>query len=103
MLKQIHDFIKNNYEQGKYEEAEKEYQIWQMDYDSAKAKATQSKISDYQLGYNQAIADYQKDEIFHNYPEYLIKVANDISDERLSEVENFLKGYSDSQKRLLKK
>lgn len=100
MLRQLHDFIKNNYEQRKYEEAEKEYQTWQMDYDYAKVRAKQNKISDYQLGYNQAISDYQKDGIFHQYPEYLAKVANDISSERLCEIENFLKGYHDSKIRL---
>lgn len=101
MINDVQNFIKSNYEQGTYFEAQKEYQNWQNNYDQLKSYTT-DKTSDYQLGYQKAQADYQKNQTFHYYPSYLINFANRVSDNRLSEVSEFLKGYHDFKNELLK-
>lgn len=103
MLRQLHDFVKDHYEQGDYEDAKIEYQKWQTDYSKVKSQTSGTSKSDYQLGYDQAIADFQKNKSFRQYPEVLIKFANHISGEKLTEVENFLKGYHDSKNKILNK
>lgn len=101
MFNDLHNFVKSNYEQGTYFEAQKEYQHWQKNYDQLKTNV-HTTTSDYELGYQQAQNDYQKNQTFHYYPTYLINFANRISDNRLSEVSAFLKGYHDFEIKVLK-
>lgn len=44
MFKQLHDYVKQNYEDGNYQEAEEEYKNWSAKYDQA-ASANSTKKS----------------------------------------------------------
>jgi len=80
LIRQLHDFDEYHYESN-----------------TKTAFSTTDYRSDYQQGYEQAITDYRTNHSFHHYPDKLIRLGNDIFDDKLSEVEEFISGYKDGQ------
>ncbi|MCI1903262.1 MAG: hypothetical protein LKJ03_04190 [Enterococcaceae bacterium] len=100
MFKQLHDYVKQNYEDGNYQEAEEEYKNWSAKYDQAASANPAKKASDYQLGYEQATADFEQKHSFHHYPEKLVDFANQLTENKMQEITEFIKGYEDRKKEL---
>ncbi|APU71512.1 hypothetical protein LCR01_13950 [Companilactobacillus crustorum] len=90
-IKAIHDFVKYNYERGNYHNAEFVYRDF-THYNTIKSNHYSEK-SDYQIGYNQAKIDYQREHCFHSYPDSLLELTNKLSDNHLLEIVDFIKGY----------
>lgn len=95
MIEHLHNFVKTNYQQGTYFEAQREYEHWQANYDQIKSQEDPKQIDDYHLGYQQAEIDYRESQTFRYYPSYLINFANRISENRFVEISDFLRGYND--------
>lgn len=64
------------------------------------ARIQQKKASDYQLGYGQATADFERKHSFHHYPEKLVNFANQLTENKMQEITEFIKGYEDRKKEL---
>lgn len=86
-LRQIHDFVKINYEQHKYN-----YHPAQESYSSGK--------NDYQLGYAQAMSDYRRIHSFRNYPQSMVGFVNKVSNNDMFEISSFIDGYNDAEKNI---
>lgn len=99
MFKKLHDYVKENYEAGKYQEAEEEYQHWQATYRQT-SDTNSGEISDFQLGYNQAITDHEAGHVFHHYPEALVRVADKLTGDGLTEILQFIEGYQQAKEKL---
>lgn len=76
----IHEYIKNHYEKGDYNDFSNAYSDSESDYD---------------FGYQKATHDYIKNKRFRWYPYFLISLINILTGNRLIEIVNFLKGYKD--------
>ncbi|GEP23320.1 hypothetical protein [Lentilactobacillus diolivorans] len=103
MLKELHDYVKKNYEQGNYKDAEAQYKNWDNRNYYDKKTQTQSKQSDYQKGYEQATQDFKNNRAFHRYPKEAVKIGNEITNNKLSEVSNFIAGYEKAKADLVNK
>ena len=101
-FQQIKNFISENYHDGNYQAAVQQYHHWQSNYNRAKRYQTQEQISDYQLGYGQAETDFQRDHAFHDYPQDLVLLANEIDGNQTKEVSDFVRGYKDGQDKFSK-
>lgn len=77
----IHDYIKNHYEKGDYNDFSSTY--------------SEYSESDYDFGYQKATYDYIKNKRFRWYPYFLISLINMLIGNRLIEIVNFLRGYKD--------
>lgn len=87
MLRRLHDLIKEKYEKGEYQQAANSYYNWK--------RSIHSQINDnYQLGYDQAMADFQNHRHFHHYPDKIINFIDDVTNQRLEEVNRFIRGYN---------
>ncbi|MQS74856.1 hypothetical protein [Companilactobacillus halodurans] len=101
-LIQLHDFIKENYEDGTFQSTQDSYRQVKNDYQASKDFHASTE-DDYQLGYQQAMSDYRRDHAFRYYPKSLLRFANEISDNKLIEITNFIDGYKNAQKDISKK
>jgi len=87
MIKEIHDYVKQGYEQGAYAETR------QPD-----IKASIIDVNDdYTMGYQKAKADYINQYKFHYFPLAILKVINTIFHNRMIEVVNYVQGYNDGK------
>ncbi|AQG71804.1 hypothetical protein AWJ15_01940 [Lacticaseibacillus rhamnosus] len=94
-IQSLHDYVKKNYEAGRYDATAKEYQQWTNDYETAKAHAAHPEAgSDYQMGYQQALSDHDHGFDFRDYPETMIHFGNVVTGHRMQEVADFIKGYN---------
>lgn len=87
MLRRLHDFIKEKYENGEYQQAADSYYSWK---NSIKADIT----DDYQLGYDQARSDFENHRSFHHYPDKIVSLTNNAFDHKSEEVIQFIRGYN---------
>ncbi|GEO63630.1 hypothetical protein [Companilactobacillus nantensis] len=95
-LKDIHDYVKKNYEAGNYDDAKAAYTSWETE-----AKR-QSNLTDFEMGVQKAQRDYKKNGTFATYPELAIDVVNKLFDDKALEVSEFIRGYN-SEKEHIKK
>ncbi len=95
-VSQLHHFVKRNYERGNYDNAQASSANEHPDYDGRPEKP-QIGVSDYQLGYKQALSDFENKHAFRHYPKLLVKFANIVSGHRLFEVLAFIVGYDDGK------
>jgi len=103
MLKKFHNYPKYNYKQ-EHVEFEKEYSEWQKRFTDSKQSFTYTDYrSNYQIGYNQAIRDYQSNCFFHQCPKTLIKFGNTLFDDKLSELSEFITGYEEANNNIINK
>ncbi|HJE97103.1 MAG TPA: hypothetical protein K8V00_05735 [Ligilactobacillus acidipiscis] len=61
-LKDIHDYVKNNYESGNYDDAKAAYTSWETE------KGKQTNLSDFEMGVQKAQNDYEQNGTFAMYP-----------------------------------
>jgi hypothetical protein len=93
-LTQLHDYVKKNYEQGNYDGAKESWST-----ESVRAgQATTEPMSDYQMGFDQAVKDHEQHRAFHHYPSELVKLGNAVSDHKLAELSEFINGYNAAKK-----
>lgn len=92
MIKGLHDFIKDTYDHSTdLSQIESTYQNWQIQH------ATNSGVSDYQLGYNQALRDLANNRKILLHSQELINFANLISITKARQINEFIKGYHDGK------
>lgn len=92
-LTQLHDYVKKNYEQGKYDNPANQ------DYSNRKAYESHSdRTDDYQMGFSQALQDHQEGHAFKSYPEKLVDFGNQVSDDKMQELSDFIAGYEDGKR-----
>ncbi|WP_203641243.1 hypothetical protein [Levilactobacillus andaensis] len=96
MLKDIHNYVKENYEAGNYDDAKTAYTSWKTE------KTQQSNLTDFEMGVQKAQSDYQKSGTFAAYPELTIDVVNKITDNKASEISGFIRGYNSEKERIKK-
>ena len=93
-LHMIHNFVKNNYDSD-----QRSYSNISSDYHHPKDNQHDEK-NDYQLGYYQAVSDYQRIHNFRNYPQSMMRIANKISNNQMFEISSFIDGYNDAKKNI---
>ncbi|GAD16966.1 hypothetical protein ABC628_09045 [Lentilactobacillus otakiensis] len=92
-LGELHDYVKKNYEQGKYDNPN------HQDYSSREAYEYRSDpTDDYQMGFSQALKDHEENQSFKVYPEKLVNLGNKVSDNKMQELSEFIAGYNDGKK-----
>lgn len=96
MMKDIHNYVKKNYEAGNYGDAKDAYTSWK------KVKSQQSHFTDFEMGVQKAKSDYKKSEAFAAYPKLAIDVMNKLLDDKAFEISEFIRGYN-SEKEQIKK
>ncbi|WP_049150225.1 hypothetical protein [Lactobacillus gasseri] len=96
MLKDIHDYVKKNYEAGNYDDAKAAYTSWKTENNQ------QSNLSDFEMGIQKAQSDYKKSGTFAIYPKLAIDVANKLFNDKAFEISEFIRGYN-SEKEKIKK
>ncbi|BAQ56506.1 hypothetical protein LBAT_0117 [Lactobacillus acetotolerans] len=106
-LKDLHDYVKNNYEKGKYSDAEEKYKnagkyYSKKKYYFNKSNTNNHKTSDYKLGYDQAINDYKHNKSFHTYPKNAVNLGNSISKGKMNEVSDFIDGYNTAKEIIIR-
>ncbi|MGF2384902.1 hypothetical protein [Lentilactobacillus otakiensis] len=80
-LGELHDYVKKNYEQGKYDNPN------HQDYSSREAYEYRSDpTDDYQMGFSQALKDHEENQSFKVYPEKLVNLGNKVSDNKMQEL-----------------
>ncbi|GMA69972.1 hypothetical protein GCM10025879_12180 [Leuconostoc litchii] len=87
LFKNLHNYVKENYESGKYQAAEQTYQS--------------TSVDDYQLGYKQAEFDYKNNHTFQKFPSATIQLVNDITDNKAIEISKFISGYEAAKREIL--
>ncbi len=95
-INQLHHFVKRNYERGNYDKAQF-FSTYEHHEHNGKPEKPQIGVSDYQLGYKQALSDFENKHAFRHYPKLLVKFANIVSGHRLFEVLAFIVGYDDGR------
>jgi len=98
-LRQIHDFVKMNYNQQNYDYAKQSYENIKSDYHNVK-DAHQDGKNDYQLGYDQAMSDYRRIHSFRNYPQSMVGIVNKVSNNDMFEISSFIDGYNDAERNI---
>jgi len=96
MLKDIHNYVKRNYEAGNYDDAKAAYTSWENE------NKQQSNLTDFEMGVQKAQSDYKKDGKFATYPELAIAVLNQLFDDKASEISEFIRGYNSEKERIKK-
>lgn len=92
-LGELHDYVKKNYEQGKYDNPN------DQDYSNREAYEYRSDpTDDYQMGFSQALKDHEENQSFKVYPEKLVNLGNKVSDNKMQELSEFIAGYNDGKK-----
>lgn len=102
LFKNLHNYVKDNYENGEYKEAENAYKNWSQINKNYSGNGSVPP-NDYQMGYHQANEDYEKNLYFNSFPDKLIDFVNLFANNKLSEISNYIKGYKDAQNDILKK
>ena len=105
-LKQLHDYVKENYEAGNYKDAEKAYKKWHdtndYTYHAAKTAVKKSSLSDYQMGYEQAKKDYAESHSFKAFPKKGVNLVNRVTQNKAIEIERYIDGYNDAKAKILR-
>lgn len=96
----LHDYIKKNYENGRYNQ---NYNFSHSPTAATQNCSTKKQSSDYNLGCQQACTDYQNHHKFHLYPQTLTSWLNRLFQGRLNEIAAFIKGYNDTRTLILQK
>lgn len=92
-LGELHDYVKKNYEQGKYDNPNDQY------YSNREAYECRSdSTDDYQMGFSQALKDHEENQSFKVYPQKLVNLGNKVSDNKMQELSEFIAGYNDGKK-----
>lgn len=100
-FKELHDYVKKNYEQGKYQNtANQSQKQWSNGTDTKQSKTDQS---DYQMGYDQATKDFKEHQVFRQYPQKAVTLGNELTNHQMTEVADFIKGYQAAKSDLLEK
>lgn len=89
----LHDYVKDNYEQGNYESASRAYQDWKNTNSYSQGVSGDDK-DDYQSGYCQAQYDYEVHGKFQRFSASFIKIINLLSNDKAVEVARFIEGYN---------
>lgn len=98
-IQEIHDYVKKNNEEGRYADAAAEYKQWQHDYATAyRVQGASGQMSDYQMGYHQAMVDQQAGRSFKMYPQDAMAAAIALFGHRMAEVVDFIHGYNAAKK-----
>ena len=90
-LKQLHDYVKQNYTDGQFDQ--------NYSYEANQA----NPASDFWMGQQQARQDFQNGGRFKFYPLLLVKITNLLTLKRLTEVKNFVEGYNCEKRKLAPK
>lgn len=98
-FKKIHDFLKDNYENGNFHEPDYHYEYSYQDQKKYYRNDVRN-MSDIELSYQQAQSDYRYGYQIKYYPVSLIKIINEILDNRLTEIVDFMIGYNQAKKDL---
>ncbi|KAA8327196.1 hypothetical protein FE407_00095 [Leuconostoc carnosum] len=85
LLRQLHNYIKNHYQNGDYA----------YDYQTT---TPPTASSDYQQGYQQALADYKSGQMHHHYPHFSMILLNTLSNNKAIEISEFIRGYRAGKK-----
>ncbi|EKK20632.1 hypothetical protein B808_857 [Fructilactobacillus florum 8D] len=85
LIKKLHNLIKHNYENGKY--INKKYTY----------NNTKINVSDYKLGQNKALSDFDHGKFFKIYPQTIIEILNSLFKGKFDEILNFIKGYNETK------
>lgn len=94
-LELLHDYVRDNYEQGNYQSSSQKYQNWKKSNSYGQGVSdVDDDQDDYQSGYQQAQDDYQTHDKFQEFPDNFIKVINLLSNDRATEVAQFIEGYN---------
>ena len=105
-LKQLHDYVKENYEAGNYKEAEKAYKKWHgtndYSYHTTKTTVKKSSLSDYQMGCEQAKKDYAESHSFKAFPKKGVNLVNHVTQNKAIEIERYIDGYNDAKAKILR-
>ena len=105
-LKQLHDYVKENYEAGNYKDAEKAYKKWRdtndYTYHAAKTAVKKNSLSDYQMGYEQAKKDYAESHSFKDFPKKGVNLVNRVTQNKAIEIERYIDGYNDAKAKILR-
>lgn len=88
MFKDIHEYVKRNYEAGNYEDAKKAYASWEYE------KNNQDSMTDFEMGVKKAQKDYSENGSFATYPKLAIDMLNKLFDDKASEISDFIDGYN---------
>ncbi|WP_248574683.1 hypothetical protein [Leuconostoc sp. MTCC 10508] len=83
-FKILHDYVKDNYENGIYRENEKWFE------------KDKNSVDDYQLGYEQAKRDYHKHHTFKRFPSTAANFINIVANNKAVEVSKFISGYENA-------
>lgn len=90
-FKILHDYVKDNYENGIYRENEKRFE------------KDKNSVDDYQLGYEQAKRDYHKHHTFKRFPSTAANFINIVANNKAVEVSKFISGYENAKHDILTK
>lgn len=88
MFKDLHDYVKKNYESGNYEDVKSAYFSWKYE------KNKQIRMTDFEMGVQKAQADYNQNGSFATYPKLAIDILNKLFSNKTSEVSEFIDGYN---------
>lgn len=80
MMKDLHNYVKKNYEAGNYDDAKAAYTSWKTE------NNYQSNLTDFEMGVQKAQSDYKKNGTFAAYPELAIAVLNKLFADKAFEV-----------------
>lgn len=91
MLKNIHNYVKKNYEAGNYENAKVAYTSW---------KKESNQLSDFEMGVKKAQSDYKLRGLFSTYPVLTVGAVNKLFDDKALEISEFIRGYNYEKRRI---
>lgn len=88
IFKDLHDYVKKNYEAGNYDDIKSAYASWKYE------KSKQTSMTDFEMGTQKAQADYSQNGSFATYPEVAIDILNKLFSNKASEIGEFIDGYN---------
>lgn len=88
MFKDIHDYVKKNYEAGNYDDVKTAYTYWESE------KSKETSATDFEMGVQKAQEDYKKNGSFATYPKLAIDILNKLFSDKASEISEFIDGYN---------
>lgn len=96
ILNDLHDYVKNNYEAGNYDDAKAAYTAWNTTNDES------TNLTDFEMGVQKAQSDYAKTGTFATYPKLAIDILNELFADKASEISEFIRGYNSEKERIQK-
>ncbi len=93
-LSELHDYIKKNYERGTYDNSNNQDYVYHEVNENQSASG-----DDYQMGFDQALKDHEEHRFFKSYPEKLVNIGNQVSENKMQELSEFIAGYNAGKKR----